>query len=296
MRLLVLGANGQVGWELARTCQPLGEVVALDRQGANLADPASLQTLLQDLKPDVVLNAAAYTAVDAAENDEATATQVNGDAVGVLGEQARKSGALLLHLSTDYVFDGSKSSPYLPNDEAAPISAYGRSKLAGERALAASKCDYLCLRTSWVYAARGKNFLRTMLRLAAQKNELRVVADQFGAPTPARLIAEAMTLAVARALQERRLGDFESATLHLTAAGSTSWHGFASAILDAARSSGRFGNIVTTTVTPIATAEYPLPAPRPANSRLDCSDFEARFDLKMPDWRAGLALTLAEIA
>ncbi len=295
MKVLVLGATGQVGWELERACQPFGEVVALDRVAADLSEPARLPALLQGIKPDVIFNAAAYTAVDVAETEEAAATLINGTAVGVLGEQARLLGALILHLSTDYVFDGSKPGPYLPGDSPAPISAYGRSKLVGERALADAGCDYLCLRTSWVYAARGKNFLRTVLRLATQREELRIVADQVGAPTSARLIAEAMTLAAGQSLHERRMGQFSSATLHLTASGSTSWHGFASAIVDAAQRNGRFGEVVTKRVTPIATEEYPLPARRPRNSRLDCTDFERRFGLRLPDWRTGLALTLAEV-
>jgi dTDP-4-dehydrorhamnose reductase len=243
----------------------------------------------------VIVNAAAYTAVDNAEKEEALATRINGEAPGVLAEEARRLGALLIHYSTDYVFDGGKPSPYLETDPPNPMGAYGRSKLAGERAIAAAGGDWLTLRTSWVYAARGKNFLRTILRLAAEREELRVVADQFGAPTWARLIAESTAQIVAAALRERATGTFASGIYHLTAAGETSWHGFASIIVDQARKVSLQPAPKVQRIVPITTEEYPLPAPRPRNSRMSLDGLERRFGLALPAWDRCLSLCLAEL-
>ena len=289
MNILLAGRNGQVGWELQRTLQPVGKVTAVGHAELDLADAAAVRRKLDEVRPDVIVNAAAYTAVDKAESEPEQANAVNAAAPALLAQEAARRGALLIHYSTDYVYDGAKAAPYVETDPTNPLGAYGRSKLAGEEGIRASGCDHLIFRTSWVYAARGANFLRTILRLAAEREELRIVMDQVGAPTWARLIAEATALALRQALAERRHGRFESGLFHLACAGETSWHGFASAIV-ASRSGLR-----VKTVTPITTADYPLPAPRPANSRLDTSAFRARFGLALPDWRDGLSLCLEEL-
>ena len=289
MNILLTGKNGQVGWELQRTLQPVGKVAAFSHAGLDLADAAAIRSKLDEVRPDVIVNAAAYTAVDKAESEPELAHEVNAVAPALLAQEAARRGALLIHYSTDYVYDGAKAAPYVESDKTNPLGAYGRSKLAGEEGIRASGCDHLIFRTSWVYAARGANFLRTILRLAAEREELRIVMDQIGAPTWARLIAEATAHALRQALRERSGGQFESGVFHLTAAGEISWHGFAAAIL-----AGR-GGLRVKTVTPITTADYPLPAPRPANSRLDTSAFRARFGLALPDWRDCLPLCLEEI-
>ncbi len=291
MRLLVTGANGQVGWELTRSLMPLGKVIALDRTGCDLARPDTIPDVIRSVRPDVVVNAAAYTAVDQAEVDEELATRVNGAAAGVLAEEARRSGALIVHYSTDYVFDGTKSAPYAEDDPTAPLSAYGRSKLAGELAVRAAGGDHVILRTSWVFAARGHNFLNTILRLARQRAELRVVADQVGAPTWARDIAEATARLIERAQRERGLAQFASGTLHMAAAGETSWHGFAQAILD------RACDLLPArpALTAIATEDFPTAARRPRNSRLCCEQLRGRFGIALPGWTAALDLCVAEL-
>ncbi len=293
--ILVTGRHGQVGWELARTLLPLGQVVAWGRAEADLADTDALRAAVARLRPDVIVNAAAYTAVDRAETEPELAGRINGLAPGILAEEARRTGALLVHYSTDYVFDGTKEGPYEEDDHPAPLNAYGRSKLAGEQAIRAAQADHLILRTSWVYAARGANFLRTILRLAAERDELRVVADQVGAPTWARFIAEATAHVVACALEERRRGAFASGTYHLACAGETSWHGFAAALLREAAALPGAPALRARRVTPITTAEYPLPAPRPGNSRLATARLQVRFGVTMPAWETGLRLCLEEL-
>jgi len=289
VNILLTGKNGQVGWELARTLLPLGHVTACGHGELELADAAAVRRKLDEVRPDVIVNAAAYTAVDKAESEPELAEAVNAAAPALLAQEAARRGALLIHYSTDYVYDGAKAAPYVETDPTGPLGAYGRSKLAGEAGIRAAGCDHLIFRTSWVYSVRGANFLRTILRVAAEREELRVVADQIGAPTWARLIAEATAHALRQAMQERGSGKFASGVFHLTTAGETSWHGFASAIV-----AGRDGLRVKA-VTPITTAEYPLPAPRPANSRLDTGAFRARFGLALPDWRDCLQLCLEEI-
>ena len=289
MNILLTGKNGQVGWELQRALLPLGRVAAFGHGELDLADPGAVRRKLDEVRPEVVVNAAAYTAVDKAESEPEQANAVNAAAPALLAQEAARRGALLAHYSTDYVYDGAKAAPYVETDPTNPLGAYGRSKLAGEEGIRASGCDHLIFRTSWVYAARGANFLRTILRLAAEREELRIVMDQVGAPTWARLIAEATALALRQALAERRHGRFESGLFHLACAGETSWHGFASAIVANRR------GLRVKTVTPITTAEYPLPAPRPANSRLNTGAFRARFGLALPDWRDGLSLCLEEL-
>jgi len=294
MRLLVTGATGQVGWELSRNLMPLGEVIAVGRTRCDLSRPETVPALISETRPDVIVNAAAYTAVDKAEQEEALAMTVNATAVGVLAQEARKVNALLIHYSTDYVFDGAKSASYTENDTPNPINAYGRSKLAGELAIRQVGCDHLILRTSWVYAARGRNFVKTILHLAAEREELKIVADQFGAPTSARLIADATAAILAR-LSGRQSWHVNGGTYHLSAGGETSWHGFATAILAAARAAQPAGALKSQRVLPITTADYPLPARRPRNSRLDCTRLYSTFGLHLPDWRAAFTLTLAEL-
>ncbi len=292
-RILLTGATGQVGWELARTLMPLGEVLAPERGQCDLARPESLGAVVDAVRPNVIVNAAAYTLVDKAEQEPDLAMTINAAAPAELAVAARRHGALLVHYSTDYVFDGTKSGPYLEEDPPRPASSYGRSKLAGEEAVRASGADHLILRTSWVFAARGKNFLKTILRLAGEREELRVVADQFGAPTWARLVAEVTALALQQDLTRRKNNRFESGTFHLTAAGETSWHGFASAIVEAARARGAM--LKCRAIAPITTAGYPLPAARPANSRLSCARLAARYGLEMPRWERCMHLCLAKL-
>lgn len=281
MRILLIGKNGQVGHELQRTLLPLGDLVALGRDGLDLSDLAALNQMLASQSPDVIVNASAYTAVDRAEADEAGATAVNATAVGVMAEYARGRGALLVHYSTDYVFDGAKDSPYVENDATAPQSAYGRSKRAGEEAIIASGCKALVFRTSWVFSAHGGNFIKTMLRLAGERDSLNVVADQFGAPTSAELIADVTALALAA----YRRGALADGIYHLTAAGSTSWHGLASYAIARARLRGVQVKVDPAQICPIPTEAYPLPAKRPKNSRLDTSKLAGALDLQLPDWK-----------
>lgn len=294
MKILLMGRNGQVGWELVRSLAPLGQVSACTRGAADLTKPDTLATLVAEVKPDVVVNAAAYTAVDKAENDETTAMLVNGESVGVLAQAARDAGALFVHYSTDYVFDGAKEGAYVEDDVPGPINAYGRSKLAGERMIRSVGGDWLVFRTSWVYAARGANFMRTMLRLAGERETLNVVADQMGAPTPARMIADVTAHAVAQALCEGKTGAFESGIFNLTASGVTSWHGFASSIVDAARARRGDAAVKAREVRPIPASDYPTPARRPANGVLDNAKIERRFGVSRLSWEQGLGLVLDE--
>jgi len=293
MRILLLGTTGQVGWELRRALQPLGEVVALARAQADFDDPESLRACFA-CEPDVVINAVAYTAVDQAETDEERAKRINTQAVGILADEAKRHGSLLVHYSTDYVFDGSGSGAYREDADPAPQSAYGRSKLAGETAIAASGCDHLVLRTSWVFASRGKNFVRTILRLVGERDTLRIVADQYGAPTSARLIADCTARIVAQAMRERQAGPFASGVFHLTASGRTSWHGLATRIVDRARALG-MNPLKVVAVDAIASTEYPVPAKRPMNSSLDTTQVRERFGLHLPDWTVGVDLCLEEL-
>ena len=292
-RILLLGTTGQVGWELRRALQPLGHVVALSRHEADFDDPESLRRHF--VTPfDVVVNAVAYTAVDQAETDVDRAMRINADAVAVLASEARKSDALLIHYSTDYVFDGTSKVPYREDDSTDPRSAYGRSKRAGEEAIVASGCDYLILRTSWVFASRGKNFVRTILRLASEREVLRIVGDQHGAPTSARLIADVTSHIVAHAAHERSTGPFASAILHLVASGRTTWHGFATEIVAIARRL-EWPGLVVRQIDAITTAEFPVPAARPANSLLSNERLTQRYGQALPDWTEGLKLVLEEL-
>lgn len=295
MKILVTGCRGQVGWELTRSLAVLGEVVACDRATADLSRPASLNAVIERWRPNVVVNAAAYTAVDKAQDEKALAATINAEAVGALAQAARAVGALLVHYSTEYVFDGAKAGAYVEEDRPNPLNAYGRSKLAGEQAIATAGGDWLVFRTSWVYAARGKNFLRTMLRLAGERETLRVVADQVGAPTSARMLADLSAHAIRQSMAERLAGRFESDLFHLTARGSTTWHGFATRIIESARTLLPDQAIATRSIEAIATSDYPTPARRPANSVLDNSRFEKRFQLRRAPWEESLQLVLEEV-
>jgi len=296
MKLLVTGATGQVGWELARSLMPLGEVVALDRSACDLAQPAQLDALIDGIAPDVIVNAAAYTAVDRAQTEQVLAHCINAEAVGALARAAARHGALMIHYSTDYVFDGSKATPYTETDPTAPLNVYGQTKLAGELAIEAAGCDALILRTTWVYAARGANFVATMLRLFRERERLGVVADQFGAPTWARNIADATAHLVRWAQAERTAGQPCRHRFNLSAGGRTSWHGFAEEILRQARVRWPEQAWAVAAIDPIATEAYPLPAPRPANSCLDGAHLANMTGLKLPDWGVALAACLAEMS
>jgi dTDP-4-dehydrorhamnose reductase len=307
VRILLLGANGQLGRTFLDHggLAARGELTIATRDGAlahgghgetaDLSIPASLPALLDRVRPEVIVNAAAYTAVDRAEQEEALATRVNGEAVGALGRWAAAHGALLIHYSTDYVFDGSQSQPYAVNAPTGPLGAYGRSKLAGEQALRDSGADHLTFRTAWVYAAHGHNFLRTMLRLGAERDELRVVSDQHGAPTDTGLIVDGTLAALDRWLQsdsaQRRA---LAGTHHLVAGGATSWHGFASAIFEQAVALGVLARLPR--VVPISSAEFPTPAVRPAWSLLDNGGFRQHFDFPLPDWQHGLHDVMRRLA
>lgn len=297
MKLLVTGATGQVGWELARSLMPLGKAIALDRARCDLSRPETLPPLIRDIRPDVIVNAAAYTAVDKAEQEESLATVINGTSVGVLAEEAKKIGALLVHYSTDYVFDGTKAEPYVEDDVPNPINAYGRSKLVGEVAIRAVDGAYIILRTTWVYAARGNNFVRTILRLAREREEINIVADQFGAPTSARVIADVTSHVVRQAQQTQTTGYATyHDTYHLTADGATHWHDFAKTIVKDARQFGLLDPKRLLRINPICTDDYPLPATRPMNSLLNNQKLRDRFGIATPVWQQGLQCVLQEVS
>jgi dTDP-4-dehydrorhamnose reductase len=280
LRILVLGKRGQVGSALASVLAPLGQLTAVDQEQINFADPDSIRDGVGSARPEVIVNAAAYTAVDKAEDERPLAFAINGAAPGILAEEAKKLGALLVHYSTDYVYDGKKQGRYVESDGAAPLGVYGESKLAGDRAIAQSGCRHLVFRTSWVYSPGGSNFLRTVLRIAREKPELNVVDDQRGAPTSAAAIAAA----TAQALAKR---DAPSGLYHMTAAGETTWHGFAVAIL---REAG-----IDVPVRPIRSDEYPAKAVRPKNSLLDNAKLRTTLGISLPDWREGLRAVMAAI-
>jgi dTDP-4-dehydrorhamnose reductase len=291
MKILLTGKNGQLGWELQRTLATRGTVVAPERQIMDLSDPDSVRHAVRDIKPNLIVNAAAYTAVDKAETEPELAMMVNGTVPGILAEEARNLGAAIVHYSTDYVFDGTKSTPYTEDDIPFPLSVYGKTKLAGERAIQTAGVPYFILRTSWVYGARGKNFLQTILRLARERDELRIVDDQIGAPTWCRMIAEATGQILAQCQTPHAHGVMDvSGVYHLTAGGKTSWHGFTQAILEHAPQF--VGGASRPRLTPITTAEYPLPAPRPMNSVLSNDKLRHCFGLAQPDWESALKLCL----
>ncbi|MDZ4262181.1 MAG: dTDP-4-dehydrorhamnose reductase [Pseudomonadota bacterium] len=295
MKILLLGKDGQVGWELQRALAPLGDVIACNRHEADLEQPETLRQFVRSTAPSIVVNAAAYTAVDRAESEPERATRINAESVGVLAEEVKKLGGWLVHYSTDYVFDGNKDGAYLETDTTAPQSVYGESKRAGELAIEATACKHLILRTSWVFAARGNNFAKTMLRLAKDRDELKIVCDQIGAPTSAELIADITALALHRLAYDQPLAERASGTYHLVAGGETSWHGYAQFVIAEALRQGVSLNIVPERVLPIATAEYPLPAPRPSNSRLNTQKLRDTFGITLPAWQMHVQRVVTEI-
>jgi len=290
--ILLFGGNGQIGWELRRTLAPLGDVRALERSDVDLVDPDALRRSVREAAPALIVNAAAYTAVDRAERDAGLAQAVNAEAPRILAEEAKRLDSGLVHFSTDYVFDGSATHSYRESDEPAPINVYGNSKRAGEVAIQDVGCAHLILRTSWVYSMRGANFLLTVRRLAGELEELRIVGDQRGAPTWARMIAEATAVILARCSAPGGTADLQDrgGLYHLTASGETSWHGFAVAVVDWMRTTGQ--PLRCKRVLDIPTKDYPTPAKRPANSLLDCGKLRETFGLTLPDWREQLSLCL----
>jgi dTDP-4-dehydrorhamnose reductase len=295
LKIFLLGCNGQVGWELQRSLAPLGELTALGRQGrgglcGDFSDPDCLAATVKNLAPDVIVNAAAYTAVDQAESEPEKAGRINAQAPARLACEAAKTGTWLIHYSTDYVFDGTGTAPWREDDPRGPINVYGQTKLEGEEAIRQSGCLHLIFRTSWVYAARGKNFIHTMLRLAAGRETLRVINDQFGAPTGAELIADVTAHAIRAAHKNENL----SGTYHLAAAGETSWYEYARLIIDEAARAGMCLKITPENVTSVPSEAFPTPAPRPKNSRLDTTRLQNVFGMHMPSWEDGVIRTLHE--
>ncbi|WP_122846939.1 dTDP-4-dehydrorhamnose reductase [Pseudomonas viridiflava] len=297
MKILLLGKNGQVGWELQRSLAVLGDVIALDRQVAStaygeisgdLSNLDGLRKTIRQVQPQVIVNAAAYTAVDKAETEQALARTVNALASQVLAEEALQLDALLVHYSTDYVFNGTGSQAWKETDAVSPVNYYGATKLEGEQLIVASGCKHLIFRTSWVYAARGNNFAKTMLRLAKDRPSLNVIADQIGAPTGAELLADIATAALQQALTRPEL----CGIYHLAPAGEVSWHAYAQFVIDFARANGE--PLAVETISPIATTEYPTPAQRPLNSRLNTDKLRQNFSLHLPGWQSGVTRMLME--
>lgn len=294
MKILLTGKDGQLGFELVRALAPLGEVVAVGRAECDLADAEALRALVRRAAPSLIVNPAAYTAVDKAESEPDMAFAVNARAPGILGEEAARLGALVVHYSTDYVFDGAGTTPWTEGAAPAPQSVYGGSKLAGERALAATGARHLILRTSWVLGVHGGNFAKTMLRLAAERERLSVVHDQFGAPTSAALLAD-LTAHLVRQYAREGADGFPCGTYHVAAGGETSWYDYARFVLDAAQGAGRQLRARPADVLPVPTAAYPAAARRPANSRLDTSLFRQTFGLRLPPWQEGVREVLRHI-
>jgi dTDP-4-dehydrorhamnose reductase len=294
MKILITGKNGQVGFELQRALAPLGDIVAVDQAECNLADADAVRALVRRVAPDVIVNPAAYTAVDKAEADQATAFAVNTEAVRVLGEEAARLGALVVHYSTDYVFDGTKDGAYAETDTPDPQSVYGRSKHQGEVALAQANPRHLVLRTSWVVGAHGGNFAKTMLRLAGERERLTVVADQFGAPTSAALLAD-LTAQLVRQHQREGGDGFPYGIYHVAAGGETSWHEYARFVIAEALAAGKPLKATPEAVAPLSTEQYPTPAKRPPNSRLDTAHFRTTFGLRLPHWQDGVRHVLQQI-
>jgi dTDP-4-dehydrorhamnose reductase len=294
MKFLLLGRNGQVGFELRRALAPLGEVAAFDYPACDLTVPDSIRGIINAVGPQVIINAAAYTAVDTAEASPQLARAINTAAPGIIGAEAKKIGARVIHYSTDYVYDGTKTTPYLETDETNPLGIYGLTKRDGDVALAESGAEHFVFRTSWVFGAHGANFVKTVLRLGAERDKLNVVADQFGAPTSAALLADATAQVLAQ-LRWRDPTDTPSGVYNLSAANETSWHGFAQAILRGGVSRRLTLRLKPEAVRAIPTSEYPLPAQRPANSRLDTTRFRSTFGLTLPHWQAGLDHVLDQL-
>ncbi len=296
MKILLLGKNGQVGWELQRSLALLGEVVALDFDSpgplsADFTQPESLAATVRAVAPDVIVNSAAHTAVDKAESEPELARAINALAPGVLAREAAGSGAWLVHYSTDYVFDGSGSAPWVEDSPTGPLSVYGRTKLEGEQLIRESGCRHLIFRTSWVYGARGGNFAKTMLRLAKERDKLAVIDDQIGAPTGADMLADLTALALRRVRRKPELGG----TYHAVASGETSWHGYATHVIERARAAGQPIKVAAGAIEPVATSAFPSPATRPHNSRMNTDKLRAAFHVTLAPWQAGVDRMLAEV-
>ncbi|MEP7300818.1 MAG: dTDP-4-dehydrorhamnose reductase [Caldimonas sp.] len=296
MKILLLGKNGQVGWELQRALAPIGELTALDFDSpgplrADFSDPESLAATVREIGPDVIVNAAAHTAVDRAESEPELARRLNAEAPGVLARVAAACGAWLVHYSTDYVFDGRGDAPRDEDAPTGPLNVYGRTKLEGEEAIRASGCRHLLFRTSWVYGTRGANFAKTMLRLAAEKERLSVIDDQIGAPTGADLIADV----TAHAIRSVRAAAAPAGTYHLVAAGETSWHGYATHVIERARAAGASVRVAAGAIAAVPSSAFPTPAERPKNSRLDTRKLQRSFDIALPAWQSGVDRMLAEL-
>jgi len=295
MKILLLGKNGQVGWELQRSLAPLGQLLSLDRHSSDfcgdLSRPAELAETVAAYQPDVIINAAAHTAVDKAESEPELARRINAEAPATLAQAAARSGAWLVHYSTDYVFDGRGEQPRQEDDATGPLGVYGQTKLEGEQAIAASGCKHLIFRTSWVYAARGGNFAKTMLRLAQERERLTVIDDQHGAPTGADLIADVTAHAIRQALH----GEAASGLYHLVASGETTWHGYASHVIARAQALRPELNWMVKEIAPVPTSAFPTPAQRPFNSRLNTQKLQSQFGLTLPHWQHGVDRLLSEI-
>ena len=295
MKILLFGKNGQVGWELQRSLAPLGEVIALGTTSqdycGDFTDLAGISETIKTIKPDVIVNAAAHTAVDKAESEPELARTINALAPAVLAKESARLNALMIHYSTDYVFDGSGDKPWLESDQTSPLSIYGATKLEGEQLIQASGCRHLIFRTSWVYGARGGNFAKTMLRLAKERDSLKVIDDQIGAPTGADLLADV----TAHAIRTARRNPEVSGLYHLVAGGETSWHGYAIFVLDYARRAGIDLKVAPDAVDAVPTSAFPTPAKRPHNSRLNTEKLQKTFDLHLPHWQAGVTRMLAEV-
>ena len=294
MKILLTGKNGQLGFELQRALAPLGQLFAIDQQECDLANPDAIRALISEVQPDLIVNPAAYTAVDRAESEPEIATAVNATAPAVMGEEARRTGAWIIHYSTDYVFDGTSNRPYLETDPTNPLNVYGLTKRDGDVALQAACPDHLIFRTSWVVGAHGNNFAKTMLRLAAEREELSIVADQFGAPTSAALLADITAHIVGRAQREGR-ESLPYGLYNLTASGVTTWHGYACFVLEQAIKNGIALKVMPERVKAITTADYPLPAKRPENSQLDNGLFRSTFGFELPTWQDGINHILQQI-
>ena len=295
MKILLFGKNGQVGWELQRSLAPLGEVIALGTTSqdycGDFTDLAGISETIKTIKPDVIVNAAAHTAVDKAESEPELARTLNALAPGVLAKESKLLNALLIHYSTDYVFDGAGENPWRETDQAAPLSVYGATKLEGEQLIQVSGCKHLIFRTSWVYGARGGNFAKTMLKLAKERDSLKVIDDQIGAPTGADLLADVTAHAIRTARQNPEV----SGLYHLVAGGETTWHGYASFVLDYAHRAGIDLKVAPEAIQAVPTSLFPTPAKRPHNSRLNTEKLQNTFDLHLPCWQAGVERMLIEI-
>ena len=294
LKILLFGANGQVGWELQRSLSPLGELISLDRHSTelcgDLTDMNGIKETVRRVAPDVIVNAAAYTAVDRAESDVEAAQIVNAVAPGILAEAASAAGAWLVQYSTDYVFDGRGSKPWVETDSVGPLNVYGQTKLEGERLIASQCAKYLIFRTSWVYAARGGNFAKTMLRLAQERESINVINDQFGAPTGADLIADVTAHAIAHVIRKSDNAGF----YHLAASGETTWFDYAKYVIDQSKRVQRAPEIIVNTISPVATSAFPTAAQRPHNSRLNTAKLQHTFGLHLAPWQQGVARMLAE--